>query len=75
MRRSDGSVSSRRAAPTRRMRSTTIVRGVSIRSVDDLVKAMGISGISKNQVAAFCPRGLVIDGDGATKSPTLPKFG
>jgi hypothetical protein len=30
------------------------VRGVSTRSVDDLVKAMGMSGISKSQVSRLC---------------------
>jgi transposase-like protein len=30
------------------------VHGVSTRSVDDLVKAMGMSGISKSQVSRLC---------------------
>src|SRR5947208_12687860 len=30
------------------------VRGISTRSVDDLVKAMGMSGISKSQVSRLC---------------------
>jgi transposase-like protein len=30
------------------------IQGVSIRSVDDLVKALGISGISKSQVSRLC---------------------
>ncbi|MGY4309570.1 hypothetical protein ACVIJ6_006813 [Bradyrhizobium sp. USDA 4369] len=30
------------------------VQGVSTRSVDDLVQAMGISGISKSQVSRLC---------------------
>ncbi len=30
------------------------IQGVSTRSVDDLVKAMGISGISKSQVSQLC---------------------
>jgi transposase-like protein len=30
------------------------IQGVSIRSVDDLVKAMGMSGISKSQVSRLC---------------------
>ena len=30
------------------------IRGVSTRSVDDLVKAMGMSGISKSQVSRLC---------------------
>ena len=30
------------------------VQGISTRSVDDLVKAMGMSGISKSQVSRFC---------------------
>jgi transposase-like protein len=30
------------------------VQGVSTRSVDDLVKAMGMSGISKSQVSRLC---------------------
>ncbi|MER9052259.1 IS256 family transposase [Mesorhizobium sp. M0923] len=30
------------------------VQGISIRSVDDLVKAMGMSGISKSQVSRLC---------------------
>jgi transposase-like protein len=30
------------------------LRGVSARSVDDLVKAMGMSGISKSQVSRLC---------------------
>ncbi|MBB6169506.1 transposase-like protein, partial [Chelatococcus composti] len=29
-------------------------QGVSTRSVDDLVKAMGMSGISKSQVSRLC---------------------
>ena len=29
-------------------------RGISTRSVDDLVKAMGISGISKSQISLLC---------------------
>src|SRR6201982_2837514 len=31
------------------------VHGVSTRSVDDLVKAMGMTGISKSQVSRLCP--------------------
>jgi putative transposase len=30
------------------------IQGISTRSVDDLVKAMGISGISKSQVSRLC---------------------
>ena len=30
------------------------VHGVSTRSVDDLVQAMGMSGISKSQVSRLC---------------------
>jgi transposase-like protein len=30
------------------------VQGISTRSVDDLVKAMGMSGISKSQVSRLC---------------------
>jgi transposase-like protein len=30
------------------------VHGVSTRSVDDLVKAMGMTGISKSQVSRLC---------------------
>lgn len=30
------------------------MQGVSTRSVDDLVKAMGMSGISRSQVSRFC---------------------
>ena len=30
------------------------VQGISTRSVDDLVKAMGMSGISKSQVCRLC---------------------
>ena len=30
------------------------IQGVSTRSVDDLVKAMGASGISKSQVSELC---------------------
>ena len=30
------------------------MQGISTRSVDDLVKAMGMSGISKNQISRFC---------------------
>jgi transposase-like protein len=30
------------------------VQGVSTRSVDDLVQAMGMSGISKSQVSLLC---------------------
>jgi transposase-like protein len=32
------------------------VRGISNRSVDDLVKAMGMSGISKSQVSRLCEK-------------------
>ena len=32
----------------------TYVQGVSTRSVDDLVQAMGMSGISKSQVSRLC---------------------
>ncbi|CAK0751389.1 transposase [Azospirillaceae bacterium] len=39
------------------------VQGVSTRSVDDLVKAMGMSGISKSQVSRLCEE---IDGKVAT---------
>lgn len=31
-----------------------MVQGISTRSVDDLVKAMGMSGISKSQVSRLC---------------------
>src|SRR5256885_6602541 len=37
------------------------VQGVSTRSVDDLVKAMGMTGISKSQVSRLCEE---IDGKG-----------
>jgi putative transposase len=30
------------------------IQGISARSVDDLVKAMGMSGISKSQVSRLC---------------------
>ena len=30
------------------------VQGISTRSVDDLVKAMGMTGISKSQVSRLC---------------------
>jgi transposase-like protein len=30
------------------------IQGISTRSVDDLVRAMGMSGISKNQVSRLC---------------------
>jgi transposase-like protein len=30
------------------------VQGISTRSVDDLVKAMGMSGVSKSQVSWLC---------------------
>ena len=30
------------------------IQGVSTRSVDDLVQAMGMSGISKSQVSRLC---------------------
>ncbi len=30
------------------------IQGVSTRSVDDLVKAMGMSGVSKSQVSRVC---------------------
>ena len=30
------------------------IEGVSMRSVDDLVKALGMSGISKSQVSRLC---------------------
>lgn len=32
----------------------TYVHGISTRSVDDLVKAMGMTGISKSQVSRLC---------------------
>ena len=32
------------------------VQGISTRAVDDLVKAMGMSGISKSQVSRLCER-------------------
>jgi hypothetical protein len=32
----------------------TYIQGISTRSVDDLVKAMGMSGISKSQVSRLC---------------------
>ena len=32
----------------------TYVQGISTRSVDDLVKAMGMEGISKSQVSRLC---------------------
>ena len=32
------------------------IQGISTRSVDDLVKAMGMSGISKSQVSRLCER-------------------
>ena len=37
------------------------VQGISTRSVDDLVKAMGMSGVSKSQVSRLCEE---IDGKG-----------
>ena len=37
------------------------IQGISTRSVDDLVKAMGMSGISKSQVSRLCEE---IDGQG-----------
>jgi putative transposase len=33
---------------------TAVVQGISTRSVDDLVKALGMSGISKSQVSRLC---------------------
>lgn len=36
------------------MSSDPRAKGVSTRSVDDLVKAMGMSGISKSQVSRLC---------------------
>ena len=41
------------------------IQGVSTRSVDDLVKAMGMSGISKSQVSRLCEE---IDDPGAVKA-------
>ena len=32
------------------------IQGVSTRSVDELVKAMGMTGISKSQVSRLCAR-------------------
>ena len=49
--------SSSRAAPPRRrlaMIQEAYVHGISTRAVDDLVKAMGASGISKSQVSRLC---------------------
>jgi putative transposase len=42
------------------------VQGISTRSVDDLVKAMGMSGISKSQVSRLCGE---IDGGAASAIP------
>ena len=33
---------------------TAVIQGISTRSVDDLIKAMGMSGISKSQVSRLC---------------------
>ena len=35
-------------------REEAYIQGISTRSVDDLVKAMGMSGISKSQVSRLC---------------------
>ena len=43
------------------------IQGVSTRSVDDLVQAMGMSGISKSQVSRLCEE---IDEQGARPSST-----
>jgi putative transposase len=43
------------------------VQGVSTRSVDDLVKAMGMSGISKSQVSRLC--GEIDDKDQSLSQP------
>ena len=41
----------------------TYIQGVSTRSVDDLVKAMGMSGISKSQVSRICQElDTIVDG-------------
>jgi putative transposase len=34
------------------------IQGVSTRSVDDLVQAMGMSGISKSQISRLCARSM-----------------
>ncbi len=44
------------------------VQGLSTRSVDDLVQAMGLSGISKSQVCACAPRST----NGSRPSSTAP---
>ena len=41
------------------------IEGVSMRSVDDLVKALGMSGVSKSQVSRLCEE---IDGKGRPSS-------
>jgi len=38
------------------------IQGVSTRSVDDLVKAMGITGVSKSQVSRLSLSRMRIDG-------------
>ena len=45
------------------------IQGVSTRSVDDLVQAMGMTGISKSQVSRLCAD---IDDTGSTASSTAP---
>jgi hypothetical protein len=43
------------------------IQGVSTRSVDDLVKAMGMSGISKSQVSRLCEE-IDVPGEGLPRS-------
>ncbi|MDB5687502.1 MAG: transposase [Rhizorhabdus sp.] len=44
------------------------IQGVSTRSVDYLVKAMGMSGISKSQVSRLCEK-IDVPGKGFPRSP------
>ena len=58
------------------------MQGVSTRSVDDLVQAMGMTGISKSQVSRLCgeiddkiqelPRVAAWSASGPTAGPTRP---
>jgi len=45
------------------------IQGISTRSVDDLVKAMGMSGVSKSQVSRLCEE---IDGKVKAFLPECP---
>jgi len=48
------------------------IQGVSTRKVDDLVQALGMTGISKSQVSALC-QDSVLHGGGRGKGAPIPR--